>query len=289
MPINRRTFLASGFAATGALALSQQDRSKPPPRPPLLTMSYNILACRGFPTNSVTKPFLQRARRTMTRRFAIELGLYWPDVITFQESPRQTMVAEIAKYMDYKYAYFKSYFGGTVMTRHEIVSHKNCPLVKGPRPKALFTRHWGRAVLRVDGEDIVLYSAHLHPSKTDVRAAEVTAMLAVMKQELGQGRSLLFQGDLNHTPDGPEYARWTDAGWIDTFARKGEGKGLTIPSTKPIKRIDYVFAHGPIAERLQSFQVLFEGPFRTNPDDRRSFALSDHIPVVARFSRPKPR
>ena len=85
MPINRRTFLASPFA--GALALSGQDRPKPPPGPPLLTMSYNILACRGFPTNPVTKPFLKRARKTMARRFAIELGLYWPDVITFQESP----------------------------------------------------------------------------------------------------------------------------------------------------------------------------------------------------------
>ena len=104
-----------------------------------------------------------------------------------------------------------------------------------------------------------------------------------MAADLKNERSLLFQGDLNHEPDGPEYDRWKTAGLVDTFAARGVGRPLTIPSTTPRKRIDYVWAHGPIAARVKECRVLFEGPFRTNPDDPRSFALSDHIPVMATF------
>ncbi len=43
-----------------------------------------------------------------------------------------------------------------------------------------------------------------------------------------------------------------------------------------------------LAERLRECRVLYEGAFRTNPDDPRSFALSDHIPVMASFAAGAP-
>ena len=108
-------------------------------------------------------------------------------------------------------------------------------------------------------------------------------MLAAMEADLQSGRSMLLQGDLNHSPAGPEYGRWVDAGLRDMFAAAGAGNGFTIRSTRPFARIDYVWAHGPLAERVTECRALFEGAFRTSPGRPKSFALSDHIPVLAVF------
>ncbi len=138
--------------------------------------------------------------------------------------------------------------------------------------------------MRVHGEELALYTAHLHPSRAELREREVTGMLAVMSEDLDANRSVILQGDLNHLPDGPEYSRWVDAGLVDAFAAVGLGQPLTIRSDEPRSRIDYVWTSGPLAERLRECRVLYEGAFRTNPDDPRSFALSDHIPVMAAFA-----
>ncbi|MAG56317.1 MAG: hypothetical protein CMJ83_08515 [Planctomycetes bacterium] len=287
--VDRREFLHAGAAiATGAMVgnapAARPQRPSPRPAQEFRTITYNVLACRGYPTRPENRVYLKRARKRMAERFAMELDLYAPDVVTFQESPSKAMVAAIAKSLGMNHTYFPGGFPGAVITKHEIVESQNCPLVDGPRPRDLYTRHWGRAVLRVRDQEIALFSAHLHPSKPDRRAREVTGMLATMAADLKKDRSFLFQGDLNHLPDDPEYVRWKSAGLIDTFATHGVGQPLTIPSTKPIKRIDYIWAHGPIAARTKECRVLFEGPFRTNPDDQRSFALSDHIAVMATFA-----
>ena len=286
--IDRREFLragatvAAGTVLPGALSAAAQDPSQPSV-PEFRTITYNVLACLGHPKRAENEVYRRRARKRMAERFAMELELYEPDVVTFQESPSKAMVAAIARSLGMQYAYFPGGLPGAVITKHAIVESQNCPLVDGPRPKDLYTRHWGRAVLRVRDEEIVIFSTHMHPSKEDVRAREVSGILASMAADLKNERSLLFQGDLNHEPDGPEYDRWKTAGLVDTFAARGVGRPLTIPSTTPRKRIDYVWAHGPIAARVKECRVLFEGPFRTNPDDPRSFALSDHIPVMATF------
>ncbi|MDQ1257750.1 MAG: hypothetical protein QG656_2356, partial [Candidatus Hydrogenedentes bacterium] len=139
-------------------------------------------------------------------------------------------------------------------------------------------------VVKTDTEEVSIYSVHLHPSDDAIREREVTEILRVLEPALKSGRSLLFQGDLNHRPDGPEYARWTEAGLVDALAAKGDPGASSVPSVKPRSRIDYIWAHGPIAERLTECSVLFEGAFRTDPADSESFALSDHLPVMARFA-----
>ncbi len=49
-------------------------------------------------------------------------------------------------------------------------------------------------------------------------------------------------------------------------------------------RLDYFWVGGPLGKRLQSARVLNDGAFRTNPADPASFALSDHLPVMAKFA-----
>lgn len=250
----------------------------------LRTITYNILACKGYPETEANRALLSRAKLRMAERLALELTLYSADIVTFQESPSEVMVAAIAKAMGQHYTYFPGGFPGAIITPHRIVESQNCPLTAGERPTDLFTRHWGRAVLEVNGRTLKLYSAHLHPSNPDFRAREVTEALAVMSKDLQGPDAMLFQGDLNHRPDGPEYPRWSEAGFVDAFRRTGDASELTFPSTTPVQAIDYVWANPVLAKSLRAARVLFEGGFRTNPSDSRSFALSDHLPVFAEFA-----
>ena len=291
--IERRELLATGGAAAVAMAMWTNPfelASPAAPVPPVLrTISYNVLACSGYNGKDGDPAAVSRMTPQIPARIALELALYEPDIVTFQESPKEAVVIEIAKRMDMHYAYFPGGFPGTVLSRFPIVETRNCPLAEGERPRDLFTRHWGKAVLRMDAGDLVVYTAHLYPGRDgdERRLREVPLMLAAMMEDIESGRPMILQGDLNHTPMAAEYESLVDAGLQDCFAAKGTGQPLTIPSTTPRKRIDYIWTHGPLSAALRECRVLFDGAFRTNPDDPKSVALSDHIPVLAVFGDPK--
>jgi endonuclease/exonuclease/phosphatase family metal-dependent hydrolase len=281
--MNRRTFLY------GALAL--QARAAQPFR----SISYNVLACGGYPKTPANAWRFQAAQPQLLSRYALELGLYRPDVLSFSESVLRKDAEWIAGQMGLRFAYFepgvpsyKGYpigFPGTVFTRFEILESENCPYAKGrSRDAELFTRHWGRALLKTEDEEIAFFSAHLFPHKGDVRMREITEVLAVIEPYLRAGRSILLHGDLNHRPDSPEYQRWIDAGLVDAFAAKGTGQPFTSNSVNPRGRIDFIWVAGPLSKRLKECRAMFEGAFRTNPEDPQSFALSDHLPVLADFA-----
>jgi len=288
MPIDRRKFFVTGAGLLGSTLLAPRLHSQAATRAGngagLCTITYNVFATNGYPETEANRELLRRARPQMVQRLAHELALYDADVITFQESPAEEVVAAIARAMGYRHTYFPGGFPGAVLTRFNIVESRNCPLVEGERPADLFTRHWGQAVLERNGRPLVVYSAHLHPSNAEVRAREVTAVLAVMAEDIVGEVPMLFQGDLNHRQDEPEYARWQAAGLVDLLAADGATRQLTFPSTVPEKCIDFIWANAALARRRASARVLFEGAFRTNPVDERSFALSDHLPVLAEFS-----
>jgi len=287
--IDRRELLAAGGAAT-ILAMSAGKLSARAPSPHgLRTITYNVLACRGYNGGEAGDPVaVARVRPQIPARLALELALHEPDIVTFQESPSETVVADVARRMGMHHTYFPGGFPGAVISRFPIVASRNCPLADGERPKDLFTRHWGRAEVMTDDGAVVIHSVHLYPGEKgrERRLREVPLMLAAMKADLESGRSVILQGDLNHRPEDPEYRMWADAGLTDCFAAKGTGQPLTIPSTTPRARIDYVWCHGPISSRLRECRVLFEGAFRTNPEDASSVALSDHVPVLAVFGAP---
>lgn len=277
-------------AAVGSLAiaassvssvLAAQDKSQP-----LRVIAYNVYNCTGWPKDRALGK-KATALGQMPDRFAHELALYDPDIINFSESPSEEVVKQIAERLGMNYVRFPSggNWPGTLLSRFEIVDPKNAPLLKGERPKDLFTRHWGQATVKLpNGESLVVHSAHLHPSpEPDTRLREIPLMLESMKKDLDADRSMLLIGDLNHTPDTKEYKLWIDAGWTDTFTQVGKGDGLTIKADTPDRRIDYVMAAGPIGQKVVESRPLFEGAFRTNTADPASFALSDHLPQLAIF------
>lgn len=284
MPIFRREFCAGlGVAALSAAcgrAWARQVKSQP-----LRVIAYNVYVCKGWPED---RPLAKEAVRKgqMAKRLAMELALYEPDIINLSESPSEAITKEVAAHLGMNQVRFPSggNWPGTLLSRFEITESANAPLGR-ERPKELFTRHWGRAAIKLPGGDpLIVHSAHLHPAEDPAtRLQEIKAMVATMKPDLEAGRSMLLIGDLNHRPNTEEHKLWTDAGWIDTFAKVGKGDGLTIRADKPAHRIDYILAAGPIADDIVESRPLFEGAFRLNPADEQAFALSDHLPQFARF------
>lgn len=223
----------------------------------------------------------------MPDRLANELALYEPDIINFSESPPEAVVKQIAKRLRMNYVFFPSggNWPGALLSRYEIVASKNVPLLEGERPKPLFTRHWGRATIKVPrAGSLIVHSAHLHPGgDPTIRLQEIPRMLESMKADIDAKRSMLLIGDLNHGPDTEEHQQWTNAGWTDTFAKVGQGKGATIKADEPQWRIDYILSTGWMVKKVLQSKPLFEGAFRTNLADPTSFALSDHLPQFAEF------
>jgi endonuclease/exonuclease/phosphatase family metal-dependent hydrolase len=283
----RRDFLKTALAASAVSAVSPGlALAAAPGARRLRTITYNVLKCQGYAVTPEAKPFLKLAADQIPTRLALELALYEPDLITFQEGPPEKVLAGIADQLGMNHAFFAGGWHGAVLTKYPIVEQENCPLASwSERPKELFTRHWGRAVLRTPGGDLSLFSAHLHPSDASVREREVSEMLKVMAPSLEKGAPVILQGDLNHTPGGAEYARWLEAGFVDAFDRRErDTMEFSFSSHAPAKRIDYVLTCKALARRGGTSRILFEHAFRTNPADPRSVALSDHIPVMADFT-----
>lgn len=253
----------------------------------LRVIAYNVYSATGWPgKNSKTA----REKNQMAHRIAHELLLHDPDIITFAESPRESVVQEMANVMNMKYCFLPSAgcCPGAILTKHQILNSRNVPLTEREREEDLFTRHWGKVELQLQsGEKIVVHSAHLTPGRKPehnaIRAREINHMLESMEEEMRQGKDMLIMGDLNHRPDMPGYAQWMAAGWVDTFSSDNKADGYTFGVDEPYQRIDYVLAKGPISDKVLESRPLFEGAFRTNADDSFSFALSDHLPQLAVF------
>jgi endonuclease/exonuclease/phosphatase family metal-dependent hydrolase len=258
----------------------------------LSVITYNLFLGSSWPTDRELS-FKANQKGQISSRVAMELAIYEPDIIAFSEAPVEPEVQYIADYLNMEYIYFPSAgtnsgsWPGAILTRHEILNSENVPIVGRQRPENLFTRHWGKAQVRLNnGEEIIIHSTHLHHAVGDERRRrynEITEILNSVRNDIKTGKSILLLGDLNHTPEMEEYKMWMDAGWTDTFAATGIGNGYTRRPDKPSRRIDYIMAHGPIANKVTYSKTLFEGAFRTNPDDPESFALSDHLPVLAEF------
>ena len=302
--------------AANALYASEPLQKKVPANPfrrgdtkTLRTISYNVFnGCIGYKgiNGRDLPPGAQsdrvKAAREMGQipiRIAQELALYQPDIINFSEGPDEKTIAAMADILGMNYAFFPGakngtgHFPGAILTPFEIVSSQTRPFAANNGDlEELFTRHWGKATLRLpNGKPIVVHSAHLWPfakeeNDTRIRLDEIAALQAAIAQDLaGDADSVLLQGDLNHAPDTQEYKQLNNGSLVDVFLAGGEGgEGYTTNAIKLTKRIDYIYCAGALTKQIKAFRVLFEGGFRMNNDDPNGFALSDHLPILADFT-----
>lgn len=287
---SRREFFGKSalvLAAAGGIRLGYGFDKNAAQR--LTFIAYNVYKCNGWPREG-KRATKAREQNQIVGRLAQELALYDPDVINFSESPDEGQVKEIATRLNMKYVFFESggNWPGTLLTRLAIEKSENVPM-QGERPSDLFTRHWGRAILKLsNGRRVSVHSAHLFPHDTPeagaIRKREIAEILRAAQSDLANVDSVVVMGDLNHTPAMPEYKQWMDAGYTDTFAKAGKGTGATIKADHPGQRIDYILVRGSLSNAIAESRPLFEGEFRTNPADPESFALSDHLPQLTAFN-----
>jgi endonuclease/exonuclease/phosphatase family metal-dependent hydrolase len=283
---------AGDLAATGTTKAAPLKAATPGGE--LRLIQYNIRSFEGYATkwdrcNEVVK------RGQLMERCALELNLYDPDVISLEEVPSEAAAAALAKRLGMHYAHFKGGWrgegwpegiSGAVLSKYPIVEAKIHPSLNWTeRPEDLFTRFWGRVVLDTPAGPLVVHAMHGYHKDSAIRLRELAEVLPVIAGDVQAGKSVILMGDMNHEPDSPEYRQIAAAGLADAFAGVTGVDLRTCPSTVRTERIDYIWSAGPISKRLKSARVLFEGAFRTNPDDPDSYALSDHVPVLAVFRR----
>lgn len=279
----------------------------PPDAKTIRSIAYNVFnGCIGYKgINGRDLPPGEQSALVQTARdlgqipirIMQELALYRPNIINFSESPGAETIAEMAKILGMNYAFFpggkdgKGKFPGAILTDFEILSSETRPFAnKDHDLEELFTRHWGKAKLRLpNGRSIIVHSAHLWPfakeeNDTRIRLEEISAMQAAIERDSADDAdAILLQGDLNHTPDTPEYEQLNSGRLVDVFKAGGRGDGYTTNAIKPSKRIDYIYCTGTFSRQIKECRPLYEGSFRMNNEDPNGFALSDHIPVLADF------
>lgn len=258
-------------------------------------MTYNIRSFEGYaPEGKWDRCQDVIWGGQMMDRFVQEIRLHDPTVLCLQEVPSEAVIVRLAARLDMEYTHFKGGWknkgwpegiSGAVLSKYPIVEAASHPSLNWTeRPEDLFTRFWGRVVLKTPIGPVAVHAMHGYHKDSDVRLRELAEVLPVVKRDLETGHSVILLGDLNHKPDSQEYQRLQASGMTDSFAGRAGAGTLTSPSIGPKSRIDYIWSAGPLSAQLSDARVLFEGAFRTNPADELSFALSDHLPVMAVFS-----
>ncbi len=286
--ITRRVFLSTTAAALAASALPVHGQGVGR----LRTISYNVLAFRGYPRTKTTRDFLDSRVGEHPELTARALKEFAPDIVTLQEGPAEELVKRFAAELEMNYVWFPggwegndTYpggFPGAVITPYPIVDSESRPSAGVPHDATLFTRHLGRAELKTPFGRLHVVSVHFHASDHDARMKEAAAVVALI-DKLHVSGPVLLQGDLNHRPEDPEYAVWKDAGLIDVAANHGMGQAPTFSSTNPSGHIDYIWATPELGGTSTHAEVLNSPPFAPKPDDVGSYALSDHMPVLVDF------
>jgi len=285
-------------ALAGAKPAAAGSPASKPAKPGLRVITYNIHAFDPVAATDDGRARIAdvRACGQLLRRYAMELALHRPDVVALQEASPKKLVEQLAAALKMHVAFFPGGWknkgwpdgiAGAILTRLPILEAADRPGVAPYQEgRNLFSRHFGRVLIRAGGRKIAVYTAHLLPTyknTTHVRLGEIRAVAAAARADRKARRSVIVLGDMNHRPSTPEYRAWIDAGFTDAFAAKGRGGPLTCSNTKLEERIDYVWTMGPVVDRLQACRVLREGAFRCHLADPTSWALSDHLPVLAEF------
>lgn len=209
------------------------------------------------------------------RRIASVINAQHPDLVGLQEvdrgverTQRIDEIVELAKLtkMDYAFAFNLRYQGG----QYGVAILSRFPIKATEHRLYLNTREAERrGVIRAEvdarGLTINFVTTHLDYQYADGRLFETQQLLEALKDIKAP---LIIVGDFNDVPDGQFYqlmrSQFNDA-WPDNRA---SNEGLSYPSDKPAKRIDYIFFRSSDRVRTKRAWIV-------------KTLASDHVPVVA--------
>jgi endonuclease/exonuclease/phosphatase family metal-dependent hydrolase len=257
---------ALSLAAAGAACAHVQPRD---PAIPLRVVSYNIRAGNGD---------IARTAETI-RRFAPDIiGLQEVDVHWSERSRFEDQATLLGRVLGMQVRFAPIYtlpgadstkprrqYGVALLSRYPIIRWTNDTLTRlstiAPNPVPAPAPGLLQATIEIDGVVVRVFNTHLdYRADPRVRRQQVTEMLAFMGSA---STPTLVLGDLNANPDAPELQPLLER-LRDTWQNAAD-PGLTFPSDKPTKRIDYVLTSDHFRLRSASVPIT---------------EASDHRPVV---------
>ncbi|HZQ47167.1 MAG TPA: endonuclease/exonuclease/phosphatase family protein [Verrucomicrobiae bacterium] len=154
-------------------------------------------------------------------------------------------------------------YGNAVLTRFPILMQTNTyyKMIRTNEQRGII-----QMILDVHGRKLLFMTTHIdyRPDNKE-RLMNVAQIKEITKQY--PGLPVILCGDFNETPKGRVYGEMKKS-FADAWQIAGEGEGLTFPSPKPIRRIDYIWV---------SADKSVEPLVTWVPDTK----ASDHRPLVA--------
>jgi endonuclease/exonuclease/phosphatase family metal-dependent hydrolase len=198
-----------------------------------------------------------------------------PDLVGLQEvdrgverTGRRDEIAELARMVGMEYAFAPNlnfqggWYGVAVLSHFPILATDHRRYANRREAER---RGFIRAEVDAGGQRVNFVTTHLDYQHDGERLFETGQLMRALEQVT---TPLIVVGDLNDEPSGSSYrlmlTRFEDA-WTESGA---DERGLTFPSDKATKRIDYVFFSKGSAVRAKRAWVP-------------STQASDHLPLVA--------
>lgn len=157
-------------------------------------------------------------------------------------------------------------YGNTIVSRYPIISRENHQI-----PELTVTerkpRYEPRAVIKTKidcGKKVITVLVSHYGLSEEERIAAAAETVRLAEEEIDNGESVIFMGDLNCSPDAEELRPLYEL-FADT---DNEKRFLTHPSDDPKVKIDYIFATKDI--ELKSLYTQY-------------VEYSDHLPLIAVF------
>jgi endonuclease/exonuclease/phosphatase family metal-dependent hydrolase len=197
------------------------------------------------------------------------------DVVALQEVDRgvlrtqkRDLPAEFAKLTGLTVAFENNFhyqggeYGNAILTRFPIkrTTNTHYKMIRTGEQRGVL-----QLVLDVQGREVLFMNTHIDYRPDDAERVMNVAELKGMVAAAGKTPVILC-GDFNALPESRTIAGVKEF-LADTWELVGKGPGLTIPVTKPTKRIDYIWIT-PASIVPEKIEVL------------KSIA-SDHLPVMA--------
>jgi endonuclease/exonuclease/phosphatase family metal-dependent hydrolase len=206
-------------------------------------------------------------------RIAAVINSANPDLVALQEVDQNTtrtsrvnQAAELGKLTGMNYVFGKAMdfqggaYGQAILSRFEIgsVITEQLPQVEGREPRIVL-----RAEIHLSQNAKIQFSStHLDHERDDIRKVQAEAINKIFSQI---AQPTVLAGDFNATPaSGPMkevVSTWTDAG--------ADNSQPTIPSSRPVSRIDYILFKPAGSWHVLESKVLGEA------------VASDHRAVLA--------
>jgi endonuclease/exonuclease/phosphatase family metal-dependent hydrolase len=201
-----------------------------------------------------------------------------PDIVALEEvdkgverTDKRDLTAELAA-MTHLTGYFSNNFhfqggeyGNAVLTRFPIMMETNTHyhMLHTNEQRGVI-----QMILDVHGRKLLFMTTHIdyHPGNEE-RLLNIAQIEEIMTQY--PGMPVILCGDFNDFPETPVHAAMAQA-LTDTWEMVGQGTGVTFPSDKPNRRIDYIWISPD----------KFVQPLKAWVPDTQA---SDHRPFVADF------